>query len=137
MPESSSYANYIYGKRAVLAGWGRIDKDTSDILATVLQEAILEVENGHYPCSIRDYDPNLIYCAVDPIAAEDANACNGDSGSPLFIQVDNRWYAYGITSYITGKTEANDQTICLPNDPSYYTKIPLFIDWIAWKVNIL
>jgi secreted trypsin-like serine protease len=137
LPESANDANKIYGERVVLAGWGRIDKDTSNILAVSLQEAVLQIKNGEYPCYERDYDSDIIYCAIDPIPDENSNACNGDSGSPLFVKINNRWYAYGITSYITGVNADNNEVICLPSDPSFYTKIPLYLNWIAWKINLL
>ena len=137
LPYSENDANSIYNKLVVLAGWGRIDKGTQDILATVLQEAILLIKNGNYPCSEREYDSKLIYCAIDPNKTEDSNACNGDSGGPLFLEINDTWYAYGITSYITGSSQSNDVVVCENDKPSYYTKIALYLNWIAWKISIL
>lgn len=137
LPNSVDDANSVYGMYAILAGWGRIDKGTKDVLATELQEAILKIKNGELPCSSREYDPRTVYCAIDTNKTEDANACNGDSGGPLFIKLSDTWYAYGITSYITGKSGKNDATICLSDHPSYYTKIPLYLNWIAWKMSTL
>ena len=124
----------VNDKRGIVAGWGRIDNDTSDILALTLQEAVLEVKNGNFPCNNTDeYDPARIYCAI---AIENANACNGDSGSPLFFNQNGSWYAYGIVSYVT-VYENNSLTTCVPSDPSYFTKLPFYMDWIAWKVNVM
>jgi secreted trypsin-like serine protease len=137
LPNNENDANSIYYKLVVLAGWGRIDKGTQDILASSLQEAILEIKNGMYPCNARDYNSEIIYCAIDPNKTEDSNACNGDSGGPIFIKLPDAWYAYGITSYITGSSESNDVVKCEYDKPSYYTKIALYLKWIAWKISTL
>jgi secreted trypsin-like serine protease len=131
---SQTNPNEIYGQFGVIAGWGRIDNDTSNVLALTLQESLLEINNNYFPCNQTKYDPDLVYCAIDPIINENSNACAGDSGSPLFLKIDNTWFAYGVASYVT-VVEINKQIKCVPSDPSYFTKLALYLDWITIKVN--
>ena len=47
----------------------------------------------------------------------------GDSGGPLMYFTNNRWFVYGINSY--GLTSN-----CDTNFPSFFAKVPLYIEWI-------
>lgn len=138
LPDLTTDPNHIYNNLAVLAGWGRIDTDGSNILATTLQETVLKVFSAsEYPCDNQDYNPNIIYCVADAQRNEYSNACSGDSGSPLFVQVNGKWYVYGITSYINGVDNGNGVVICVSSEPSYFTKVPLYLKWIAQKVTTM
>jgi secreted trypsin-like serine protease len=57
-----------------------------------------------------------------------ANVCPGDSGSPFVYQTDGKWYAYGVVSFV----EVNflSAPVCDPSQPSYFTRVPIFFDWI-------
>ncbi len=133
LPPEGTDPDEVNDKRLVLAGWGRVDIDGSDTLATNLQETILVVENNHFFCQNPSYDSATIYCCLDPNGGY-SNACNGDSGSPLFGMKGGVWYAYGIVSFITAKNANSGGLICKTTEPSYFTKVPLFVRWIASKV---
>lgn len=50
--------------------------------------------------------------------------CFGDSGGPLMFNDKNgKWYIYGLTSYTVGS--------CMNKYPTFFTKVPSFLDWIG------
>ena len=54
----------------------------------------------------------------------------GDSGGPLMYMIDNRWYMFGITSTSLLKSGS-----C--GEPTYFTKIPKFVNWIISNMELL
>lgn len=57
-----------------------------------------------------------------------ADTCRGDSGSPLMLQVDDRWFAYGIVSH--GPVKCGSKGL-----PGVYTNVSFYFTWIERKVN--
>jgi endopeptidase E len=121
-------ANYtrIFFQRLVLVGWGSTtgSNAVSDLSNDLLQ-TILKVDNSDSACQPTSSN----YCAV---SNGNSNACYGDSGGPLMFYVDGQWILYGLTSYIIASSG-----LCLPNFPSYYTAIPVFLDWIGNAIATL
>ena len=88
-------------------------------MAKQLQQTVLRVKNNGI-CA--DSDNN--YCAVG--LNYNSNSCYGDSGSPLMFYYNQRWYVYGLTSFIL-----SDNSTCITSLPSYYTIVPLYLGWIG------
>lgn len=114
-------ANYsqVFGKQLVLVGRGSTT-GKNDNLSKHLQQTVLTVKNNDSICLTN----NKTYCAISSDGS--SNACYGDSGSPLMYYMNERWYLYGLTSYIIAIKDR-----CLPYYPSFYTAIPSYLDWIG------
>lgn len=54
-------------------------------------------------------------------------------GGPLMYYSNNKWYLYGIASYILSDTNGT----CLMNYPSYFTIVPNYLSWIYQTISIL
>lgn len=67
------------------------------------------------------------YCALDP-TSRNSNVCFGDSGGPLMYFFNQTWYLYGIASSVSAPKGQENK--CLNELPSYFVKVPVFIDWI-------
>ena len=49
----------------------------------------------------------------------------------MLYQIGSTWFLYGITSFaIASKNQS-----CNPTSPTYFTSVPIFIDWINQQVN--
>ena len=55
-----------------------------------------------------------------------SNICEGDSGGPLMYFLGNKWYIYGVGSYVL----TNDKGRCATKAPSYFSQVPKFLGWI-------
>ena len=75
-------------------------------------------------CNYSKFNQEKTYCAV--VAHKLQDSCDGDSGGPLMLKIGNSWHLYGLTSF-------GDYS-CESSLPSYYTKVPFYLDWI--KANI-
>lgn len=88
-------------------------------------QATLKVLNRNTDWS-RCYGPDFTnYCAKDVSETKPSNICFGDSGGPMMFFKDGKYYLYGITSYMFYNSNG-----CVPEEPSYYTQIPNYLDWI-------
>jgi secreted trypsin-like serine protease len=104
-------------------------------LPSVLQQGVLKVINENPFCTSDGKTYNVVtnYCAFDADNVSPfTNACNGDSGGPLQLWDGVRATVYGIVSY--GYIDAFG---CANYEPSYYTNVPTFLEWILNKINIL
>lgn len=71
-------------------------------------------------------------CAGESDGARDA--CNGDSGGPLFTMVDGKPVQVGIVSWGEGPIDAN--AACgHANAYGIYTRLANYSDWVAGKMN--
>lgn len=71
------------------------------------------------------------YCAKGVSETEPSNICYGDTGGPMMFFKDGKYFLYGITSYVF----LNDIGACVPEEPSFYTQVPNYLDWILDTIN--
>ncbi|CAF1053995.1 unnamed protein product, partial [Brachionus calyciflorus] len=92
-------------------------------ISNVLLEASLVIKNNksRNSCDHRRY---INYCALDE--AENSNICQGDSGGPLQYFKNGKWFVYGLSSF----TISNEKTSCVNTEPSFFTTVPFYLDWI-------
>ncbi|CAL4074578.1 unnamed protein product, partial [Meganyctiphanes norvegica] len=102
----------------IAAGWG-ILKAGDTMIPDLLHEAALTIQ-GDDSCN----KPQQFICAHSP----GKDTCGGDSGGPLMIQKDGRWYQIGVVSH--GPTDCGDHS-----DPGQYTRIPNYLPWIRSYIN--
>ncbi|XP_050073199.1 serine protease nudel [Anopheles maculipalpis] len=79
-------------------------------------------------CKHKSDRDSLQICAGEEDGGHDA--CQGDSGGPFVCQSQSNpaeWYLAGVVSHGEGCARAHE--------PGVYTRVALFIDWIAKKVK--
>jgi hypothetical protein len=124
LPNISSDKFDIVGKEVTLVGWGYIDYHAKT-LATSLKQMNRIISNNASLCSYIRFNPKTTYCAINSNKIQDT--CNGDSGGPMMIEIEKRWFLYGLTSF--------GDTSCNPLKSSYYSKITIYLDWIYNIIN--
>ena len=127
----------VVSKTVKIAGWGRVDTQFTPTMPKYLQEADMRVGNNDTTCKIYGYNLDLLYCVYDDSAkTAKSQVCNGDSGGPLFYEVDSKWYVFGVVSFtLVDKKET--QSRCLTDSPSFFTVVPVFVNWITNKMATL
>ncbi|CAF0928188.1 unnamed protein product [Rotaria sordida] len=104
------------GTRVWVAGWGSNAEYSSSL--NVLMHADLQTLSPSLCPSIESSDYQL--CAGWSDGKKDA--CRGDSGGPLMLFSNNRWYIIGIVSFGDGCSRANSGGI--------YTRVSAYHKWI-------
>ncbi|CDW57256.1 Trypsin domain containing protein [Trichuris trichiura] len=102
-------------KKCFAAGWGRTEQNTTSLVLKTTRLVFL---------------PNDLCKSFVKIERElcvgqhykDYNTCHGDSGSPLFCEIDDHYVAFGILS--------SGPVNCTENIPSSYTRLSAYRDWI-------
>ena len=89
-----------------------------------MKQTQLQVIDGDSVCTKQDpFNTNLIYCVLNKKTK--SNVCQGDSGGPLLFSTNNKWTVYGLVSYTMNKGDQCDNT-----EPSYFTEVAKYLDWI-------
>ncbi|XP_077493737.1 chymotrypsin-2-like [Amblyomma americanum] len=115
----------ILNRNVVAAGWGRTEQGQPG--ASYLQYTTLRIIPDNFCQMVHgwNYIRQTMLCAHN----RDTTICHGDSGGPLFIEVQkNRFVQLGIASYVAGST-----THCDPY-ANVFTRVDAFMPWI--KNNI-
>nr|XP_018912780.1 PREDICTED: venom protease-like isoform X1 [Bemisia tabaci] len=114
------------GYQPFVAGWGKLDEegDTAKILMQV-QLPLLSTEDC---LGLLEENSNAIMhpdsvCAL----AEGKDACSGDSGGPLMLPIEDRYYLYGVVSYGDGCAK--------PDSPGVYNKVHTHLKWISDQLD--
>ncbi|KAL0274764.1 UNVERIFIED_CONTAM: hypothetical protein PYX00_002813 [Menopon gallinae] len=107
----------------VLSGWGSTSRTFTPIFPEVLQKAKLPIVSFDdckkaFPNSKLDKQSNI---CTGPLNG-DLSACSGDSGGPLVKTINGKTYVVGLVSW--------GRIPCGRGDPSVYTKVSNFIDYI-------
>lgn len=116
-------------KDAMAIGWGSVTGfKTKNSLATQLQQTHITVFESLADCNkSTSFNPAINFCAFNSI---NSNICFGDSGGPLIYFNGTKWLIHGVSSYIIG-----NPNMCEPKYPSYFTKVPNYLNWIADTIN--
>lgn len=116
------------GSSATISGWGAASFGGAAV--DQLQEANISVLAGPGVNSCGDYGSN--FSALDDLCAGvpggGIDACQGDSGSPLTVQVEGVAVLAGVTSV--------GNECALPNFPGIYTRVTTYINWIRGYVPV-
>lgn len=113
------------GQSLVALGWGTTIPFRR-MTATMLQQVTLEAIGNDEQICIDAINDNVVqFCAGSRDGTKDT--CAGDSGGPLMMFNDGRWYLMGITSY--GRSCAD------PNQPGIYTRVSYYDSFIRSVIN--
>ncbi|XP_017772424.1 PREDICTED: prostasin [Nicrophorus vespilloides] len=131
LPHVSGMALNLPGRKAIVAGWGKI-KPTNSLSGTnVLRSAsvpILSIEeciSWHKTKQIKVELHDDMLCAGYEDGRQDA--CLGDSGGPLIVLEDGRWTLVGITSAGFGCGEHHQ--------PGIYHSVAVTANWIRSEIE--
>jgi len=129
LPSSSSLTDLVYNKLIMGLGWGRISAGQNDPQAysNDLKQTTLKVLNlNDSLCETHPrYDSSLMYCVLG--VRNGSNFCWGDSGGPMSVNLNGKWTVFGNTNTLVVTSDGS----CDPLKPAYYTKLPLYLDWMA------
>ncbi|MEZ4753167.1 MAG: serine protease [Bdellovibrionota bacterium] len=129
--------------RAVIVGWGRISERKRKKISLRLkhggvnliskQECIakLKVAKQSFDISFSEINDNLVCGKVNREALssfESSSPCNGDSGSPMFVQTEKGLVQVGIASFIVPECGKNLSFFA-------YTRVQPYLDWIDRVIN--
>ncbi|EDX05467.1 GD21783 [Drosophila simulans] len=119
-------ANLVVGKRATIAGWGKMS--TSSVRQPEMSH--LDVPLTSWDLCLRNYgstgaleSPNSIEGQWMCAGGEGKDVCQGFGGAPLFIQENGIFSQIGIMSF--GSDNCGGLRI-----PSVYTSVAHFSEWI-------
>lgn len=139
---SKNDASRVVNENVITAGWGT--KLTSFSFfsspSEILKQAELTVANNDSICQNYKDKVNLnrLYCLYDTSNTTNpfnitiySQICYGDTGGPFFYQKNDKWYIYGIASFVDDQGTSK----CIVTNPSFFTSVPLYIDWIVDKVH--
>jgi hypothetical protein len=101
---------------------------------TKLQQTKLNIINDTRCSKVFLYDKTKMYCTIDK--NKSSNVCFGDSGGPLMVLSNGRWHLYGITSMVILNGTIFNR-FCNPNEPSYFTSVPSYLDFVAYAIEKL
>jgi secreted trypsin-like serine protease len=125
-----SHEEMVHKFTGIVIGWGGT-KETSKRNSR-LQQTFLKINNENTFCTtVRQFDNTTNYCAYDEATKGRSNICFGDSGGPLMYLENDQWILYGISSFGV----ANEGK-CLPYYPSYFVRIPFYLNWINQKIDL-
>ncbi|XP_048483155.1 collagenase [Plutella xylostella] len=117
--------NNFVGYKAVASGFGRT-KDGAGIEPTqFLSYAWLEVIANDV-CR-RSFPINVFSSTICISGVNATSTCNGDSGGPLAVEIDNKRVLIGITSFGSAQGCENDS-------PAAFARITSFLPWIQARL---
>jgi secreted trypsin-like serine protease len=127
LPDVDTIDENFYQKQFFVSGWGVISstsvkKENSLILKQTTLDIVVDSN-----CTLNE----SIFCTLNKI--DESNICHGDSGTPLMLKHNNKWYAYGIASIAAFKR--HNINLCQNKSPSKFTNIIFFRSWIKSKIN--
>ncbi|KAM3961064.1 uncharacterized protein ACR2FA_004837 [Aphomia sociella] len=103
--------------RLTVAGWGRNGKYKSDIKQSTVVNLVPQGQcKRHYP--------NLSNMQVCAAGYSGEDTCKGDSGGPLMMVYEGKYYVAGVVS---GKRADSP---CGTSVPSLYTNVYQYLQWI-------
>ncbi|XP_072175915.1 uncharacterized protein [Diadema setosum] len=117
------------GRYGTVSGWGRDSGPSENRPTRYLKQVFLPVVRRKTCRRATEYGfTSNMFCAGYK-AANQGDACAGDSGGPFVVQhTNNRWYVLGIVSWGDGCD--------LENKYGYYTKLHRYTSWIKSHTRV-
>lgn len=127
LPRSSQRNETFTGQNGTLIGWGRVaeeghmPKTLRYVNMTVISNEKCSQEYGQV--GYTESMPSQFLCTYDSEGIR-KDACEGDSGGPFVIRIENQFTLIGAVSWGIGSSCAR------LHQPTVYTRITSFVDWI-------
>ncbi|CAF0764475.1 unnamed protein product [Brachionus calyciflorus] len=123
----------VYKNKVFVIGWGSNTGFWDDNSNYLKQTALTILDRKNYNIcnnALADY-----YCALDK-SGINSNICFGDSGGPMMLKINEKWYLYGLSNFLTVLNSFNIfNPICDNYRPSYFVNIFKYLDWILLFLN--
>jgi len=128
----------------VVAGWGAYAEEFNhiDFTHNHLQQATFKVLDPNCPScnggSIRDgWDKKNVMCVHSRNSEQPVGGtCFGDSGGPVVVYRQKRWFLVGIVSFgHLVKDENTKRLKCDATKPSYFVKVAPYLSWIRERMQ--
>jgi len=115
--------DYAIGNIAMISGWGTTKGPRTGIAQDlkVAQVPIASCEN----VVGAEHNPTMMCAGKDYWV----DYCNGDAGGALARAIDGRFTVLGVISF------GNIGGCGVPGEPSVYTKVSKYVDWINETIN--
>nr|KAI8740305.1 serine peptidase 1 [Biomphalaria glabrata] len=127
-PVCLPYEDMLVGEKAIVVGWGSLRPETPH--ARVLHQVTVPIMPQETCQSMYTADAVItdrMFCAG--LRSGGIDACDGDSGGPLYSYRLNEWNLIGIVSWGYGCAD--------PGYTSVYTDVMVVRDWINRIINYL
>ena len=114
---------YSNGQVSVVAGWGLTESGKPSQYLLEADQEVIPNENCIWQINEDPWwDGSVMFCAVDKTTAgAETGPCSGDSGGPLFVESNGRYYEIGLVSWAGEKC----------NKDVVYTRVSAFEQWIT------
>ncbi|CAF3827187.1 unnamed protein product [Rotaria magnacalcarata] len=128
-PIFNSTTNPEHELDLALIGWGSMSCQNKTIQDLLQQVQIYSIDHTEKSCFILDKHRDIQFCAGVKAGStgEKLIPCVGDSGSPIFEWLGDRWQQVGIASHTIDCTPLKNAGI--------YTRIVEYNDWIQSIIN--
>lgn len=126
LPRKSQFKSTYIGEKVTVSGFGRIS-DKSNQVSQNLNFLNLIVISGSDCANIfgSKIVGKTVICAKGVVKNHhNTGTCMGDSGGPMVIQKDGVVTQIGVVSFVSSRG-------CSYGDPSGYTNVGKYLDWIA------
>jgi len=125
LPKPTLKKNHLPGKRASVVGWGTQFYGGKE--SQVQRQALIPIWRNE-DCNRAYFQPITDNFLCAGYSEGGVDACQGDSGGGLFMEIEHQWTQIGIVSFGNKCGE--------PGYPGVYTRISEYIDWIKENTEI-
>jgi secreted trypsin-like serine protease len=128
LPIQSRITNKFVGQSANVTGWGETSSEDSQLSPVLLEAEVPVLSNHACESTLLSVNPTLLGAITDNVlcaGGRGTESCNGDSGGPLMVLDEERWYQIGVASWTLK---------CDPLTPGIYTRSTAYIDWINQSI---
>ncbi|XP_018332510.1 brachyurin-like [Agrilus planipennis] len=123
LPSRADVSNSFVGSQAVASGWGYNSQSVTVISDVLRYVNVPIIANNVCRDSLGSYVTNSIICTG---GAGRKGVCPGDSGGPLVASGK----LVGVTSFASGSG-------CEAGNPSAYSRVTAYLDWIAANSDVV
>ncbi|XP_053203643.1 serine protease filzig-like [Panonychus citri] len=129
LPESGE-DELFYGRMGTVSGWGKLEPNTKKLPDKLQVTQVPMIKYDKCQESYSEYNkevkiPESSLCAGFQEGGKDA--CFGDSGGPLMINMKGYWTLVGIVS--------NGIKCAQPKLPGVYTRVSYYLEWIEKTIK--
>jgi len=130
LPKASQASSNWHKKQAVVSGFGRITDESAQVSSNLNFVNVRVIGNSDCASIFGSKIVTKSVICAKGMENVNQNACQGDSGGPLVTYLeDGTPVQIGIVSFVSSRG-------CTFGDPSGYTKVGKYIQWISKETGI-